>query len=477
MQPELTPSEGVETMERFFKLKELGTNVRTEIMAGLTTFMTMAYILAVNPGILGSTGLDAYGVFLATALAAGIFTIAMGLFVNFPVALAPGMGLNAYFATTVLTSKATGHPITPEMGLAAVFISGIIFLILTITQIRQLLIVAIPDSIKHAITVGIGLFITIIGLKNSGVLTVGLDASVTDVAKGRFTDLLGFETVFHMGDLANTTVWLTLAGLAVIAILMVLKVRGAILFGILITTLIGMIPGVDAVNFDSLNNQTWVPHFGKLNFWDFDFADLLTTGLLTAVATFTFVELFDTFGTLVGTANRAGFFKNKEEGGKRVGKAMFVDAVAVSGGAMLGTSTVTAYVESSAGIAEGGRSGLTSVSTGVLFLLSLFLAPIALLVPASATSAALIIVGVLMIQSIKEIDFSDFVVGIPSFLTIVLMPFTYNIANGISLGIVTYVLLAAVSNLFAGGKHKIHWLMWILFILVLARYIFIGSQG
>ncbi|WP_276356645.1 NCS2 family permease [Cohnella caldifontis] len=464
-------------MDRFFKLKELGTNVRTEIMAGLTTFMTMAYILAVNPSVLGASGLDAYGIFLATALAAGIFTIAMGLFVNFPVALAPGMGLNAYFATTVLASKATDHPISASMGLAAVFISGIIFLILTITQIRQLLIVAIPDSLKHAITVGIGLFIAIIGLKNSGLMTIALDASVTDVAKGQFTDLQSFETVIHMGNLESTNVWLTIVGLAIIAILMVLRVRGAILFGILITTLIGMIPGVDAVNFDSLNNQKWVPDFGQLNFWDFDFADLFTTGLLTAVATFTFVELFDTFGTLVGTANRAGFFKNKEEGNKRVGKAMFVDAVAVSGGAMLGTSTVTAYVESSAGVAEGGRTGLTAVSTGVLFLLSLFLAPIALLVPSSATSAALIVVGVLMIQSIREIDFSDYVYGIPAFLTIALMPFTYNIANGISFGIVSYVLLAAVSNLFGGGKHKIHWLMWVLFVLVIARYAFIGSQG
>jgi AGZA family xanthine/uracil permease-like MFS transporter len=464
-------------MESFFKLKELGTNVRTEIMAGLTTFMTMAYILAVNPGILGTAGLDPYGVFLATALAAGIFTIAMGLFVNFPVALAPGMGLNAFFATTVIASKATDNPISPSMGLAAVFISGVIFLILTITQIRQLLIVAIPDALKHAITVGIGLFITIIGLKNSGLLTVALDAQVTEVAKGQFTDLLGFETVFHMGNLENPSVYMTIVGLAIISVLMVLKVRGAILYGILLVTLLGLIPGIDLVNFDSLKGQDWVPQMDKLNFWDFDFADLLTTGLLTAVATFTFVELFDTFGTLVGTANRAGFFKDKEKGKKIVGKAMFVDAVAVSGGAMLGTSTVTAYVESSAGIAEGGRSGLTAVSTGVFFLLALFLAPVALLVPSAATSAALIIVGVLMLQSVKEIDFSDYVVGIPAFLTIALMPFTYNIANGISFGIVSYVLLAFVANLAGDKKHRIHWLMWVLFFIVIARYAFVGSQG
>lgn len=462
-------------MERFFKLKELGTNVRTEIMAGLTTFMTMAYILAVNPSILGGEGLlDPYGVFLATALAAGIFTIAMGLFVNFPVALAPGMGLNAFFATTVIASQATDNPISPSMGLAAVFISGVIFLILTVTQIRQILIVAIPDALKHAITVGIGLFITIIGLKNSGLMTIAVDGVTAD---GKYQELLSFQSIIHMGSLEDPTVYMTIAGLAIISILMVLKVRGAILYGILLVTLLGFIPGVDLVNLDSLKGQEWVPQFDKLNFWDFEFADLLTTGLLTAVATFTFVELFDTFGTLVGTANRAGFFKDKEKGKKLVGKAMFVDAVAVSGGAMLGTSTVTAYVESSAGIAEGGRSGLTAVSTGVFFLLALFLAPVALLVPSAATSAALIIVGVLMLQSVKEIDFSDYVVGIPAFLTIALMPFTYNIANGISFGIVSYVLLAFVANLAGDKKHRIHWLMWVLFFIVIARYAFVGSAG
>ncbi|WEK53621.1 MAG: NCS2 family permease [Candidatus Cohnella colombiensis] len=462
-------------MDRFFKLKELGTNVRTEIMAGLTTFMTMAYILAVNPLILGGAGLDPYGVFLATALAAGIFTIAMGLFVNFPVAVAPGMGLNAFFATTIITSAATDHPISPSMGLAAVFISGIIFFILTVTQVRQLLIVAIPDGLKHAITVGIGLFIAIIGLKTSGVLKIGIEGWVT--SNGNFQDLGGADTVIHMGNLADPSVWLTVVGLAIIAILMVMKVRGAILYGILIITLIGLIPGVDLVSLDGLKDKDWVPQFDKLNFWDFDFGDLLTTGLLTAIATFTFVELFDTFGTLVGTATRAGFFKDKEKGKKLVGKAMFVDAVAVSGGAMLGTSTVTAYVESSAGIAQGGRSGLTAVTTGAAFLLALFLAPIALLVPTPATSAALIIVGVLMIQSIREIDFSDLVIGIPAFLTIALMPFTYNIANGISFGIVSYVLLAFVAGLKGEKTHKIHWLMWVLFFVVIARYVFVGSQG
>lgn len=445
-------------------------------MAGLTTFMTMAYILAVNPGILSTAGLDFYSVFLATALAAGIFTIAMGLFVNFPVALAPGMGLNAFFASTVLASAATDTPISPAMGLTAVFISGIIFIILTVTQIRQLLLVAVPDSLKHAITVGIGLFIAIIGLKNSGLLTVAVQP-VNDVPAGQFTNLLGFESVFHIGSLEVPGVWLTVIGLFLIAILMVMRVPGAILIGMVLITILAIIVGeVDPAK--ALQGQTWTPNFSELNFWYFDFAGVIEVGLISVILTFTFVELFDTFGTLVGTANRAGVMKNPEEGRKKVGKAMFVDAVAVSGGAVLGTSTVTAFVESSAGIAQGGRSGLTAVTTGVCFLLALFLAPLVALVPSAATSAALIIVGVLMMQSVKEIDFSDLVYAVPAFLTITFMPFTYNIANGISFGIVSYVVLASVANLSGKtgkGKYTVHWLMWVLAILIVARYVFMGA--
>lgn len=465
-------------MDRFFKLKENGTNVRTEIMAGLTTFMTMAYILAVNPNILssfgtGATGMDWTAVFLATAIAAGVMTIAMGLFVNFPVALAPGMGLNAYFATVILSSQGK---FTYQMGLAAVFISGIIFIILTVTKVRQLLLVAVPDSLKHAITVGIGLFITIVGLKNSGLMTIAVE-SVKDIPAHKFTDVLSFETVIHMGSLHDPTVQLTIIGIVVIAIMMVLQVRGAILFGILITTIIGIFMG--QVNLASLGDPktTWVPDLSKMAFGQFDFKGLWNAGIITVIATFTFVELFDTFGTLVGTANRAGFMKNKEEGNKKVGKAMMVDAVAVSGGALVGTSTVTAFIESAAGVAQGGRTGLTAVTTGVCFLLALFLAPIAALIPGSATAAALIIVGVLMMQAVKEIDFQDMVLAIPSFLTVVLMPFTYNIANGVSFGIVTYVILATVGNMSGKSNHKVHWLMWILAVLIVLRYLFIGSEG
>lgn len=463
-------------MNRFFKLKEHGTNVRTEIMAGLTTFMTMAYILAVNPNILsafgsGATGVQWYPVFLATAIAAGLVTIAMGVFVNFPVALAPGMGLNAYFATVILSSNGA---FTYQMALTAVFLSGIIFIILTVTKVRQLLLVAVPDSLKHAITVGIGLFITIIGLKNSGLLTVAVEAS-NPIEAGKFTDVKFFETVFHMGSLEDPTVQLTLIGLLLISVLMVMRIRGAILFGILATTLIAFFMG--ELPTLSTEQTPWMPDLTQLQFADFNFAGVIEAGIISVVATFTFVELFDTFGTLVGTANRAGLMKNKEEGNKRVGKAMLVDAIGVSGGALVGTSTVTAFVESSAGVAAGGRTGLTSVTTGILFLLCLFLAPLAAMIPGAATSAALIVVGLLMIQSIKEIDFMDYVIAIPAFFTIVFMPFTYNIANGISLGIVSYVILASVASLSGKGQYKVHWLMWVLSILIVLRYAFLGSAG
>ncbi len=443
-------------------------------MAGLTTFMTMAYILAVNPIILTPTGLNWTAVFLATALAAGIFSIAMGLFVNFPVALAPGMGLNAYFASVIVASAATDTPITPAMGLTAVFISGIIFIILTVTQIRQMLITAVPDSLKHAITVGIGLFIAIIGLKNSGLMTIAV-SSFSDIKAGQFTPVGGAETVIQLGSFHNDSVIFTVIALFLIAILMVLRVPGAILFGILGTTILAIVTGNVDVK-AAFTNQTWVPDFTTMNFWHFDFAGVFEVGLVTVILTFTFVELFDTFGTLVGTANRAGYMKNPEEGKKRIGKAMFVDAIGVGGGAVLGTSTVTAYVESSAGIAQGGRTGLTAVTTGICFLLAIFLSPLVALVPGSATAAALIIVGVLMMQSVKEIDFTDMVYAIPSFFTLALMPFTYNIANGISFGIVSYVVLATVANVSGKGKYNVHWLMWILAVLILGRYIFMGGH-
>lgn len=463
--------EDVIYMERFFKIKENGSTVSTEIMAGITTFTAMAYILAVNPNILtafGKTGMEWYPVFLATAIAAGVFTIAMGIFINFPVALAPGMGLNAYFATVIVSTAGSEHPITWQMALTAVFISGIIFLLLTITHIRQMLLEAVPDPLKHAITVGIGLFITVIGLKNSGLLSVSVK-TIHDISKGAFTPLQGFETVFGLGSFSNPDVLLTIFGLMLISILMILNVRGAILFGILGTTIVAILIG--NVNVQSLAQAEWIPNLTKLNFFEFDFAGIMNVGIVSIILTFTFVELFDTFGTLVGTANRAGFMRNRQEGNNRVGKAMFIDSVAVAGGAMVGTSTVTVFTESCTGIAEGGRTGLTSVVTGICFLLSLVLAPVVALIPSSATAAALIVVGALMIQAVNEINFKDLGIGIPAFITIVFMPFTYSIANGISLGMLSYVLLALVANIFGGEqKYKIHWLMWVLSALIIIRY-------
>lgn len=456
-------------MDRFFKLKEHGTNVRTEIIAGITTFMTMAYILFVNTIFLGpgGAGIPVEGVFFATTIGAGLITILMGLFVNIPIALAPGMGLNAYFMTVVLSS---GGAITWQAALGAVFISGIIFLILTVTKVRQLLLVAVPQSIKAAITVGIGLFVASLGLKMSNLIGANL-SGVTDTS----ATVPGSSINFTLGDFVHSPdVQLTLIGLVLIAILMSLRVKGALLIGIIATTIIGIPMGV--TNVSGLSGASWLPAFDNLAVGKLDLGAALHLGLFEIVFVFTFVELFDTFGTLVGTATRAGLMKNKEEGEKKIGKAMLVDAVGVSAGAFLGTSTITSYVESTAGVAEGGRTGLTSVTTGILFLLALFIAPLAGVVPSAATAPALIIVGVLMIGQVKSIEWDDFLHAFPAFLTIVLMPFTGSIANGIAAGLVSYVILGGFNNLFTKNKVKIHWLMWVLAVLVLARYIFLGTE-
>jgi AGZA family xanthine/uracil permease-like MFS transporter len=454
-------------MDKFFRLKENNTNVRTEIIAGLTTFITMAYILIVNPLTLtagGATGMDFNAVFVATALGAGLVTIMMGLFVNYPIALAPGMGLNAYFAAVVMSS---GGAITWQIALASVFLSGIIFIILTITKVRQILLDAVPASIRAAITVGIGLFITIIGFKNSGLLTgfyIGKDAAKP------FTVMGANDWLLQLGNFVeNKAILLTIIGLIITSVLMVMRVHAAILIGIILTTLIGIPMGV--TNLASLENAKWVPDFSNLAIGQMDLAGALNAGLLTVVFTFTFVELFDTFGTLTGTAAKAGLL-DKPDAKKKIGRAMLVDAGGVSLGALLGTSTITAYVESAAGVGQGGRTGLTSVTTGIMFLLALFLAPLALIVPAEATAPALIIVGVLMMGAVRGVEWDDMVYAIPAFFTIVLMPLTYSIANGISFGIVFYVILATANNL-VGGKHKIHWLMWILAALIIARFLFI----
>jgi AGZA family xanthine/uracil permease-like MFS transporter len=463
------------SMERLFQLKARGTSVRTEIIAGLTTFMTMAYILFVNQIFLGpdGAGIPAEAVFFATAMGAGLVTIAMGLFVNIPVALAPGMGLNAYFMSVVLSSNGA---ITWQTALGAVFISGIIFIILTVTKVRQLLITAVPQSIKVGITVGIGLFIALIGFKLSNFavvsITPGVDAS-QPVPGWAFNLMMGS---FHPSTHPDT--FLALIGLLLIGILMALKVRGALLIGIVATTIIGGIPflGLNVVDFGALGSANWIPSFDNLAIGQLDIGAALGVGLLEIIFVFTFVELFDTFGTLVGTASKAGIDVNKPEGQKTIGKAMMVDAAGVSTGALLGTSTITAYIESAAGVSEGGRTGLTSVTTGILFVLSLLILPLAGVVPAAATAPALIIVGVMMMGSVKEIPWDDFTQAFPAFLTIVFMPFTNSIANGISAGIVTYVIVGGIFNLFSLRRVSIHWIMWILAALVVARYVFFGGE-
>ncbi|GIP28021.1 xanthine/uracil permease [Paenibacillus sp. J23TS9] len=456
-------------MERFFKLKEHGTNVRTEIIAGLTTFMAMAYILFVNGLFLGENGagIPNSGVFFATAVGAGLVTILMGLFVNIPIALAPGMGLNAYFMTVVLSSNGT---ITWQAALGAVFISGIIFIILTVTKVRQMLLVAVPQNLKSAITVGIGLFIAVVGFKLSNLISISVNPG-TDASKpigGASFNLMLSDFFSHKDAL------LALIGLLFIAVLMVLRVKGALLIGIVVTTLIGIPMGV--TDLSGLTHANWLPSFSNLAVGQLDLKGALHIGLFDIVFIFTFVELFDTFGTLVGTATRAGLMKDKEKSEKMIGKAMLVDAVGVSAGAVLGTSTVTSFVESAAGVEAGGRTGLTAVTTGVLFILSLFIAPLALVVPSAATAPALIIVGVLMMSQVRNIEWDDFFAAFPAFLTIVLMPFTGGIANGISAGIISYVILGIFSNLVTKRKVKIHWLMWVLALIVIFRFVFLGTE-
>jgi len=460
----------MEFITKFFKLQENKTTVRTEIVAGITTFMTMAYILFLNPNILSATGMDKNAVFFATAVAAGFVTIAMGLVANFPIALAPGMGLNAFFATVALAG--VGMPWRVALG--AVFISGLIFILLTVTKVRQILVVAVPHSLKIAITVGIGLFITIIGLKLSEIMAVSANVipptlDHLNATKGQ-SNLLFFEWNIGLGSLKNPAMLLCLIGLVITSALMALRVKGSLLIGIIVTTIIGIPMGVTKIaeGFSPFA----LPDFSNLAVFELDIKGALSMGIWTVVFTFTFVELFDTFGTLVGTANKAGLI-DKDGNSPKIGKAMLVDAFGVSFGALMGTSTVTAYVESAAGIGEGGRTGLTAVTTGLLFLLALVLAPLATLIPNAATAPALIIVGLLMVSAIKEIDFEDFTEGLPAFMCIIMMPFTYSIANGVAAGIIFYTLLKVIT----GKAKNVHWMMYLLFVLVVVRYLFLTEAA
>ena len=408
-------------LEKFFKLKENGTTVRTELIAGITTFMTMAYILAVNPSILSATGMDKDALFTATALSAIIATLVMALYAKMPFALAPGMGLNAFFAFSVVI----GMGYSWEFALTAVFLEGIIFLILTFFNVREAIIDSIPINIKHAISVGIGLFIAFIGLKNAGVI-------VSDKA-----------TYLALGNMADHAVWVALFGVIIIGVLYAKKVKGAILIGIIASAVIGIPLGVTSF----ANGFVSAPPSIEPIFFKLDFTQVFSLDMLLVLFTFLFVDMFDTVGTLVGVASKADML---DENGKLPGvkKALFADAVGTTAGALLGTSTVTSYIESASGVAEGGRTGLTALSTAGMFILALLFAPLFTSIPGAATAPALIIVGLFMMSPIKKIDLEDFTEALPAFLAIIMMPLTFSIADGIIFGMLSYVLLKVLSGKF-----------------------------
>ncbi len=435
-------------MEKFFELKKNGTNVRTEVIAGITTFLTMAYILAVNPFFLGETGMNATGVFMATALSAAIATLVMALVAKLPFALAPGMGLNAFFAFSVCL----GMGYSWQFALTAVFAEGLIFIALTFLNVREAIIDSIPQDLKKAISVGIGLFIAFIGLQASGLV-------VDDMA-----------TLVTHGSPGSATAVVTLVGLAVTVVLHVLKVKGSLLIGIVAATVVGMFNGV--TNLDNFSFGNPGEAFKALG--DVAFKLEIPNGadawlaFGTVLFTFLMVDMFDTIGTLVGVSTKAGML-DKDGKIPRVKQALFADALGTTVGALLGTSTVTTYVESAAGVEEGGRTGLTSLVTAGLFILALFLAPLFLLIPAAATAPALIVVGVFMMSPILDIDWKGGALSttLPAFLTLVMMPLTYSISEGIAWGVVSYVVL----NVFTGKAKDIPVFTYIVAALFLLSWI------
>lgn len=424
-------------MEKLFGLKERGTTVRTEVVAGITTFMTMAYILAVNPGILSAAGMPANSVFTATALSSAIAILCMAFFANLPIALAPGMGLNAFFAFSVVL----GMGYSWQLALTAVFLEGILFVLMSFFNIREAIVAAIPANIKRAVSVGIGLFIAFIGLQNAGII-VNNDA-----------------TLVSLGKVTQGSALLAIIGLVISGFLLARNVKGALLIGIILTTIIGIPFGVTKIPEGwSLLARPAAPLL-----FQFQFDKVFTLDFFVVFFTFLFVDIFDTIGTLVGVTTQAGLIDRKGNI-PRVKQALLADAIGTVAGACLGTSTVTSYVESASGVAEGGRTGLTALTTGILFLVSLFFAPLFLLIPGAATAPALILVGLFMMSPIKEIEFGDYTEAIPAFLTIIMMPLSYSIAEGLVFGIISYVVLKALT-----GKFKditiVTWIVAILFVL------------
>ena len=456
-------------LEKIFHLKENKTDVRTEVVAGVTTFMTMAYILAVNPNILEASGMDRGAVFTATALSAFIATCLMALLSNYPFVLAPGMGLNAYFAYTVVL----GMGYSWQQALAAVFVEGLIFILLSLTNVREAIFNSIPMNLKHAVSVGIGLFIAFIGLQNAKIV-VNNDSTLVSVFS--FKSAVKDGTFNSMG----ITVLLALIGILVTAVLLVKNIKGSILWGILITWGLGIIcqfvglyvPNPELGFFSLLpdfSNGISVPSMAP-TFMKMDFSIVFSLDFVVIMFAFLFVDMFDTLGTLIGVASKADML-DKDGKLPKIKGALLSDAVGTSVGAVCGTSTVTTFVESASGVAEGGRTGLTAIVAAILFGLSLFLSPIFLAIPSFATAPALIVVGFLMLTSITKIDFNDYTEAIPCFIAIIAMPFMYSISEGIAMGVISYVVI----NLVAGKtkEKKISVLMYVLAVLFILKYVFL----
>ncbi|MCD8248703.1 MAG: NCS2 family permease [Lachnospiraceae bacterium] len=445
-------------LENLFKLKENGTNVRTEVIAGVTTFMTMAYILALNPSILSASGMDANAVLMATAIASFIGTMAMALLANYPFALAPGLGLNAYFAYTVCGSMGYSW----QFALLAVFVEGIIFILLSLTNVREAIFNAIPAQLKKGVSVGIGLFVAFIGLQNGG-LVVNDDSTLVTITS--------FVSDFNT---AGISALLCIIGVFIIAVLSVKKVKGSILIGIIATWVIGMICQALGIYQGSSLYPVWSNFnpgaigqtFGQC--FNVDFSSVRILDFIVIIFAFLFVDVFDTLGTLIGVANKADML---DEEGKlpRIKPALLADAIGTTAGAVCGTSTVTTFVESSSGVSEGGRTGLTAAVTGLLFLLAIFLSPIFIAIPSFATGSALIYVGFLMITAVIDIDFADITEALPAYLCLIAMPLMYSISEGIAVGVISYVVI----NLCSGKAKKITPLMYVLAVLFILKYIFL----
>ena len=431
-------------LDRFFRLRQEGTTPGTEVRAGVATFLTMGYILFVNPQILAQAGMPANDVTLATALAAAVATLVMGVYANYPFALAPGMGLNAYFTFGVVMGMGVSYPVA----LAAVFIEGLLFLLLTAGGVRAAIINAIPATLKTATMSGIGLFLAIIGLKNGGLIVAHP------------------ETLVTLGEVQSAPVLLTLVGLALMGALLTRKVPGALLIGILTVTGITWLAGLSPLP----ERLVALPALPRETLLAFDFSLLFTGKFVTVVLAFLFVDFFDTAGTLIGVGQLGGFLDGQ---GKlpRANRAFAADALGTTVGAMLGTSTITSYIESATGIEEGGRTGLTAVVVAVLFIGALFFTPVIIAVPGAATAPALIVVGALMMKGTRSLSWERHDEAIPAFLTIAAMPLTYSIANGIALGIVSYVLL----KLLSGKPREAHPLMYVLAVLLVLYYGFVGA--